>query len=972
MEEFVIEEKWVPGGENDVNKEIRPNYSFIHSFLLRSFFFEVPYCVVVRQIYNYDKLLLGVHAPTLCKHCTVLSVTCYKASDLFTVLKVCSEAMFNAQTVTKKVLKEYKLKLKNFFNIMAGFVKKCPCLRPPIDDDVRELDYRHCSLADVPSEVFNFERTLEELYELFYCHGIRKLSISDNEITSIPPAIASLINLEEFDLSVIDMPENIKCCKYLRVVDASVNPLGKLSKLKILEIRENHLKTLPKSFSRLTELERLDIGHNEFGELPDVIGNLSSLLELWCDHNQITKITPTIGNLKQLMFLDASKNNLQSLPSEIEDCSSLADLHLTTNHIQALPESLGNLSNLTTLKVDDNQLTCLPTSIGGLSSLSELNVSVNELEDLPASLGLLRNLRTFYVDDNYLTFIPAELGSCNGITVLSLRNNKLEYIPDELGRIPRLRVLNLSNNRLKFLPFTITKLKELQALWLSENQTRPLVPLQSDHDPDTGRKILTCYLLPQTEPDGSGDLDNYGDGDSFHASMWDEERTRRQQIKFDFDEGLDDEGTLVRRPTPYPKEMREKMRHAQNLAMRQMIQGNGDVRWNSGKENGGFEGEEKFARDKARMQQHRHSGSGLEDNIDSSSHVSKSSHKKEKSGRSSRETSPVNSEKRSESPKKEIDDGGFSEVGNRSVSHGTSTTPQPQSVGVSANSEKKDGPHRNSGGFAYCSPKELAKSFSQYGVSEQNVNANFQKPNVYSAPHNHRHRKMRNYDSDTGYRSESEIQFYRQQHLNNINVKPHSRGGYGRGYDSESERFIPSKREKRRDIGYSSDVEGYTGRIHQDIGYRPVVPLQNQYNASSSLPYDIHQTPENRRIRIKNDELYEQQMKNRDLNKSADRSFAPPSPGMFHRSKIIDQSTPVSPSPPNGVGFSAGAIDKSKTDGSVINSSENLDRNSSNYLEQNMQINSGDITQRNEHVRIINILLLATVCKVEIFVCIKC
>ena len=28
---------------------------------------------------------------------------------------------------------------------------------------MRVLDYRHCSLHDVPGEVFNFERTLEEL-----------------------------------------------------------------------------------------------------------------------------------------------------------------------------------------------------------------------------------------------------------------------------------------------------------------------------------------------------------------------------------------------------------------------------------------------------------------------------------------------------------------------------------------------------------------------------------------------------------------------------------------------------------------------------------------------------------------------------------------------------------------------------------------------------------------------------------------
>lgn len=37
--------------------------------------------------------------------------------------------------------------------------------------------------------------------ELFYCHGIRKLSLSDNEIKQIPSAIGSLISLETLDLS---------------------------------------------------------------------------------------------------------------------------------------------------------------------------------------------------------------------------------------------------------------------------------------------------------------------------------------------------------------------------------------------------------------------------------------------------------------------------------------------------------------------------------------------------------------------------------------------------------------------------------------------------------------------------------------------------------------------------------------------------------------------------------------------------
>lgn len=36
---------------------------------------------------------------------------------------------------------------------------------------------------------------------LFQCHELRVLSLSDNEVTTLPPAIASLINLEYLDLS---------------------------------------------------------------------------------------------------------------------------------------------------------------------------------------------------------------------------------------------------------------------------------------------------------------------------------------------------------------------------------------------------------------------------------------------------------------------------------------------------------------------------------------------------------------------------------------------------------------------------------------------------------------------------------------------------------------------------------------------------------------------------------------------------
>ena len=51
-------------------------------------------------------------------------------------------------------------------------------------------------------------------------------------------------------------------------------------------------------------------------------------------------------------------------------------------------------------------------------------------------------------------------------------------------------------------------------------QTRPLVPLQSDHEPDTGRKILTCYLLPQRPPQDSGGLTYSEDEQLFCVSVF--------------------------------------------------------------------------------------------------------------------------------------------------------------------------------------------------------------------------------------------------------------------------------------------------------------------------------------------------------------------------------------------------------------------------------------------------------------------
>ncbi|XP_058887832.1 leucine-rich repeat-containing protein 7-like isoform X2 [Acipenser ruthenus] len=503
---------------------------------------------------------------------------------------------------------------------LIGRLVPCRCFRGE-EEVISVLDYSHCSLQQVPKEIFSFERTLEELYldanqieelpkQLFNCQALRKLSMPDNDLSSLPATIASLVNLKELDISkngIQDFPDNIKCCKCLTIIEASVNPIaklpdgftqllnlmqlylndafleylpanfGRLTKLRILELRENHLKTLPKSIHRLTQLERLDLGNNEFTDMPEVLEQIQNLKELWMDNNGLQTLPGSIGKLKQLTYLDMSKNRVETIDSEISGCEALEDLLLSSNMLQQLPDSIGMLKKLTTLKVDDNQLTALPNTIGsghaklGLSLLEEFDCSCNELESLPPTIGYLHNLRTLAADENFLSELPREIGSCKNVTVMSLRSNKLEFLPEEIGQMQKLRVLNLSDNRLRNLPFSFTKLKELAALWLSDNQSKALIPLQSEAHPETKLRVLTNYMFPQ-QPRNEEDYQS--DNDSFNPTLWEEQRQQRMTVAFDFEDKKEEEENsgkvkveinLKRYPTPYPEDLKNMVKSVQNL-----------------------------------------------------------------------------------------------------------------------------------------------------------------------------------------------------------------------------------------------------------------------------------------------------------------------------------------------------------------------------------------------------------------------
>ncbi|NWU94531.1 LRRC7 protein, partial [Upupa epops] len=123
---------------------------------------------------------------------------------------------------------------------IIGRLVPCRCFRGE-EEIVSVLDYSHCGLQQVPKEVFNFERTLEELY--LDANQIEELpkgltpsfpvSRSRSQVKQLRGRRGGLMPLEPlypqpFLFSGIqDFPENIKCCKCLTIIEASVNPVSK-------------------------------------------------------------------------------------------------------------------------------------------------------------------------------------------------------------------------------------------------------------------------------------------------------------------------------------------------------------------------------------------------------------------------------------------------------------------------------------------------------------------------------------------------------------------------------------------------------------------------------------------------------------------------------------------------------------------------------------------------------------------------
>ncbi|XP_053989160.1 leucine-rich repeat protein 1 [Hylaeus volcanicus] len=176
--------------------------------------------------------------------------------------------------------------------------------------------------SDYPT-LEGFPRTTEELYlvgsnrlsldkQILKLQSLRILNLSSNRISSIPKELGYLQHLQELNLS-----QNL-LNKGTNWVWLDQGPIK--SNLKLLDISNNLLTTLPEQ-----------------------IGKLHALINLKASKNMLSYLPQSLGKLSKLKYLDLSKNNLEYMPGSTRNLR-LALLDVSENEFRRTESHL--MSNL--------------------------------------------------------------------------------------------------------------------------------------------------------------------------------------------------------------------------------------------------------------------------------------------------------------------------------------------------------------------------------------------------------------------------------------------------------------------------------------------------------------------------------------------------------------------------------------------------------------------------------------------------
>lgn len=380
-------------------------------------------------------------APDYTKNCPAYFAPCYCFDDRHTLHFICEN--FGNITQVQNSLRKYK-------------------------DLVKILDIIHPSISEIPSDIFQDVCLIELTLKL------PLIDVPDSVFVSQAECMKWLIintgTMEQFPINALMHLKSLKILTFTNnCITELKGPLWKLPiwklvlddnsiaridsdffprSLRVLSLRNNHLKSLNDSLLPLTDLRLLYLTNNSIESLFDELTNLKKLEYLKADMNHLEYMGPTKLILTKLKEVDLSRNRLPIFRFGLFlFFPSLEKADLSNNLI-------------TRFKFYDD-----------LENLIILSLAYNQISSVPGSLYKAENLQIVSLKGNRIrTIREHDFIHTSKLKIIDLSCNLLTELPEHVfSSVPNLTKLSLEHNQLKSLPISFTNRRNLQYLYLDGN-----------------------------------------------------------------------------------------------------------------------------------------------------------------------------------------------------------------------------------------------------------------------------------------------------------------------------------------------------------------------------------------------------------------------------------------------------------------------------------------------------------------------
>lgn len=341
---------------------------------------------------------------------------------------------------------------------------------------ISSVDLSCCSLEHLPANLFysqdlthlnlkqNFLRqnpslpVARGLSELQRFTKLKSLNLSNNHLGDFPLAVCKIPTLTELNVS----------CNALRAVPAAV---GAMHNLQTFLLDGNFLQSLPAELESMHQLSYLGLSFNEFTDIPEVLEKLTAMDKLCMSGNCMETLKlHTLRRMPHIKHVDLRLNIIRKLiADEVDFLQHVTQLDLRDNKLGDLDAMIFN--NIEVLHCERNQLVTL--SICGYS-LKALYASSNELVQLDV-YPVPNYLSYMDVSRNHLENVPEWVCESRKLEVLDIGHNQICDLPAHLFCNSSLRKLLAGHNQLARLPERLER-TSVEVLDVQHNQLLELPP----------------------------------------------------------------------------------------------------------------------------------------------------------------------------------------------------------------------------------------------------------------------------------------------------------------------------------------------------------------------------------------------------------------------------------------------------------------------------------------------------------------